>query len=44
MNRVLSPFLQVCVVVFLDDILIFSHSWSEHLVHLDQVLTALAEE
>ena len=42
--RVLSPFLRVCVVVFLDDILIFGHSWSEHLVHLDQVLTTLAKE
>ena len=44
MNRVLSPFLRVSLRVFLNNILIFSHSWSEHLVHLAQKLTALAKE
>ena len=44
MNIISSPFLRVCVVVFLDGIMIFSHSWSEHLVHLDQAFTALAKE
>lgn len=44
MNKVLSPYLRVCVVVFLDDILIFSHTWKDHLQHLDQVLAALGSE
>ena len=30
-------------MVFLDDILVFSSSWQEHLEHLESVLSALAE-
>ena len=41
MNSVLRPFIRVCVVVFLDDILIFSRTWSDHLKHLDEILSAL---
>lgn len=44
MNDVLRPFLRKCVIVFLDDILVFSHSWAEHLCHLDCVLSALEKE
>ena len=44
MNDVLRPFLRKFVVVFLDDILVFSRSWTEHLTHLDAVLTALKEQ
>ena len=44
MNEVLRPFLRRCVIVFLDDILVFSKSWSEHLHHLNQVLQALEKE
>ncbi|XP_065193050.1 uncharacterized protein LOC135824249 [Sycon ciliatum] len=43
MNNVLRPFLRNCVVVFLDDILVFSRTWTEHLKHLDSVLSALEE-
>ena len=43
MNDVLRPFLRRCVVVFLDDILVFSQTWQEHLQHLEAVLKALAE-
>ena len=44
MNSVLRPFIRVCVVVFLDDILIFSRTWSDHLKHLDEILSALENQ
>ena len=44
MNEVLKPFLNKFVVVYLDDILIFSRDQEEHLKHIDQVLKRLHEE
>jgi hypothetical protein len=41
MNDVLHPFLRRFVLVFFDDILIYSTSWSEHLQHVGLVFTAL---
>ena len=41
MNNVLRPYIRRFVVVFLDDILVYSNSWQEHLQHLDVVLAAL---
>ena len=41
MNTMLHPLLRKCVLVFLDDILIFSKSREEHLVHLRLVLELL---
>ncbi|KAF0899228.1 hypothetical protein E2562_015574 [Oryza meyeriana var. granulata] len=41
MNDVLRPFLCRFVLVFFDDILIFSSSWADHLRHLRAVLTVL---
>ena len=41
MNDVLRPFLRRFVLVFFDDILIYSASWAEHLQHLSIVLNAL---
>ncbi|XP_066323435.1 uncharacterized mitochondrial protein AtMg00860-like [Miscanthus floridulus] len=41
MNEVLRPFLHRFVLVFFDDILIFSSSWAEHLQHIHIVLDAL---
>ena len=43
MNAVLQPFLRQCVLVFFDDILIYSKSWTEHLQHLRAVFTVLRE-
>jgi hypothetical protein len=37
MNSVLGPFLRKFVLVFFDDILIYSNSWTEHLQHIRAV-------
>ena len=37
MNKVLQPFLDRYVVVYLDDIVIYSRSLEEHMEHLRQV-------
>ena len=41
MNDVLRPFLRRFVLVFFDDILIYSHSLAEHLQHVRAVLNTL---
>jgi hypothetical protein len=41
MNEVLHPFLQRLVLVFFDDISIYSSSWSEHLRHARLVFEKL---
>lgn len=41
MNVLLEPLLRKCAVVFIDDILIYSKSWEEHLQHITEVLTLL---
>ena len=43
MNDVLRQFIDSFVVVYLDDILIFSKTWSEHLQHVEQVLSTLQQ-
>ena len=43
MTQILRPYLRKFVVVFLDDILIFSSNWQEHLQHVKLVLQALWE-
>ncbi|XP_057529848.1 uncharacterized protein LOC130808390 [Amaranthus tricolor] len=44
MNEVLRPFLGKFVVVYLDDILIYSRDEDEHLEHLFQVFTVLRKQ
>ena len=41
MNRVFKPFLDRFVIVFIDDILVYSHSREEHQKHLRIVLETL---
>ena len=42
MNHVFRPFLRHFVLVFFDDILIYSKTWTDHLTHVDQVFSLLA--
>jgi hypothetical protein len=44
MNGVLRPFLDDCVIVYLDDIFIFSKSCEEHVMHVKKVLDVLRKE
>ena len=44
MNDVLRPFLDDCVIVYLDDISIFIKSHEEHVRHVKQVLDVLKKE
>jgi hypothetical protein len=41
MNDVLCPFIDSFVIVYLDDILIFSNTWQEHLSRVTHVLETL---
>lgn len=43
-NFTLAPLLHKCVIVFFDDILVYSRIYEDHLLHLSQVLTILHQE
>ena len=43
MNTVFSPYLDKFVIVFIDDILVYSGSLEEHAEHLQTVLQILRE-
>jgi hypothetical protein len=42
MQGVLAPYLWIFTLVYIDDIVVFSKSWEDHIVHLDKVLSAIA--
>jgi hypothetical protein len=44
MNSIFKTFLQKFVLVYLDDILIYSKSWEDHVQHVDKVLQLLKEK
>ena len=44
MNEVLRPFIDDFVIVYLDDILIYSDNWNNHVVHIHKVFEVLREE
>jgi len=41
MNNIFSDLLDVCIVIYLDDILIYSNNMSEHHWHVKEVLKCL---
>ena len=43
MNHLLKPYLKNFVLVFFDDILIYSITWDKHLQHVDQILQLLQD-
>ena len=43
MQGILAPYLWLFTLVYIDDIVVFSKSWDEHLNHLDLVLGAIAK-
>lgn len=43
MQNVLAPFLWIFALVYIDDIVIFSLTFEEHLTHIDRVFKAISE-
>ncbi len=41
MHRALGDIIGKCCMVFVDDIIVFSNTWEEHIEHIDMVLTRL---
>lgn len=44
MNDLFRPFIDEFVLIYLDDILVFSKSWNEHVCHVKEVLDVLKKE
>lgn len=44
MNDIFIPFLDDFVLVYLDDILVFSRTWEDHVSHVKNVLDALKKK
>jgi len=44
MNDLFRPFIDNFVLVYLDDILVYSRTWDEHVCHMKKVLEVLKNE
>jgi hypothetical protein len=44
MDSIFNPFLRKFVLVFFDDILIYSKAWEDHVRHVDRILQLLKEK
>ena len=44
MNDLFRPFIKEFVLVYLDDILVFSRTWDEHVCHVKKVIDVLKRE
>ena len=42
MQGILAPYLWLFALVYIDDIVVYSSSWEDHIAHLDTVLSAIA--
>ena len=43
MNKILARFLWLYVLIYIDDIVVYSMTFEDHLKHLDQILSAIAQ-
>ena len=43
MQGILAPFLWIFALVYIDDIVVYSTTFEDHLIHLDRVLKAIAD-
>lgn len=41
LNNIFRPYLRKFLLVFFDDILVYSQNWEDHLIHLETVLKVL---
>jgi hypothetical protein len=44
MNSILRPYLRTFILVFFDDILVYSPIWDKHLMHVKQTLMILKQQ
>jgi hypothetical protein len=44
MNHIFRKQLRKFLVVFFDDLLIYSRTWEEHLAHLEEILSIMEEQ
>ena len=43
MQEILLPYLWVFTLVYIDDVVVYSHTFKDHLKHVDQVLKVIAD-